>query len=749
MAGIGPNNRTVFDDLEFSGKELSPLWSLPDLADEKAVEEWFSNTVDACQDYYRTHFQLQMDNLLLYKGIHWLSADRQANRVLDRQGYPSSNRNPRIVINHLADFVTQWVSRLTRYRPAVAIYPARGQQEDADDSKVAKHVLDYIWYEQRVDEVLQEFARQMKIFGEVYMWITWNPQKGEIHPDWAQAQAQGRVVPILDSEGNPVKNSKGDPMNMDHAVRVGDVDYTIDAPWHVFDQPRRNRKDIDWSIKWKLEDIEYVRAKYPDKAHLINADVDMSSLYTSYRLDVSKLKNQVVVYELFHRSHEFMDKGRYIKRIKNVILENSDLPYEHGKIPYIYMADIEIPNQIRGMSFFQQLFPIQHQINAVSSLIYKALVLFSHPKMVIQDGSCDMQQLLNESTVISYSGGVPPTLLTQSPVAPELFNYLNKLEEEAEKLSGVFTMSRGEAPSGVRAAKALRVLEEQEDKRAYITAVKYNNIGLVENARMTLSVAGTYYDDADGRLIQIVGRDNEYKAMQFKAASLSKSFHFRIENSTALSQSPSARIEEMIEINQMQFQPGALMDRAQAVQLLDLTASEQFKDIVTRATKCAQSENDDLMAGRPVVPPAETDDLITHWKIHAQAFQSREYKELATPEVKQAMTEHMYVTEYLIYEKANGILNSMGIPLKMGNPIFAQKLAMECVDFPLILETPAPGMAPLPMQPPMGGGGVGPAPMPPTGLIEPMPLDPGIMPENGASAAPPPLPPQPSNEVRQ
>ena len=135
----------------------------------------------------------------------------------------------------------------------------------------------------------------------------------------------------------------------------------------------------------------------------------------------------MVVYELYHRSHEFLQKGRFIKRVKNVILENTDLPYEHGKIPYIYMADIDIPDQIRGMSFFQQLFPIQHQINACASLIYKSLVLYAHPKMVIQDGSCDMQQLLNESTVVSYSGGVPPNLLTQNPVAPELFNYLGKL----------------------------------------------------------------------------------------------------------------------------------------------------------------------------------------------------------------------------------------------------------------------------------------------------------------------------------
>lgn len=745
MAGIGPNQRSAFDDFEFSDKSISPLWSIKDIDDEKELELWCDNSISCCEDYYRNYNQMLMDNLLLYKGVQWLAADRQANRYLDRQGF-SNSRNPRVVINHLGDFVTQWVSRLTRYRPAVAIYPARSQQTDADDAKIAKSVLDYIWYEQRIDEKLQEFARQMKIFGEAYMWVLWDPQKGPVHPDYAQASAQGKKVPVLDSFGNPVSSQKGDPMFMDHAVHVGDVDYVIDAPWHVFDQPCRTRRDIDWSWRWYPVDADYLKAKYPDKADEIKEDLELNSLYTGYRLDVGKFKNQCIVYELYHRSHEFMEKGRYIKRIKNVILENGPLPYEHGQIPYLYMADIEVPDQIRGMSFFQQLFPLQHQINAVASLIYKSLVLFSHPKITIQEGSVEMQQLLNESTVISFSGGVPPTLLAQSAVSKELFTYLDKLEQTAEKLSGVFTMSRGEAPSGVRAAKALRVLEEQEDKRAYITAIKYNNIGLVENARRTLSTAGTYYDDSDGRIVQIVGSDNEYELKKFSVANLTTPFHFRIENTTALSQSPAARIDEITELSQMRFDPNSLLSREQTVQLLDLTAAEQFKDIVTRAIKCAESENGDFLAGRPVSPPTEIEDLIAHWKIHCQPPQSRQYKEATDPAVKAELEKHIYITEYLMFEKAYGITDQMGMPIRMPNPMFAQRLMLECPNFPLLLKTPTPPpMMGIPMggAPPMGG----PAPEA-SGVLAPSPVDTGAMPATGAPVAPPPMPPEPSNNPR-
>jgi hypothetical protein len=733
MTGIGPLHRSSFDDLEFSNKEIVPLWSIKDINDEKEVEKWFQDIVESCQTYYRDHFQIQMDNLLLYKGLQWLSADRQANRVLDRQGFPTT-RNPRVVLNHLADFVTQWVSRLTRYRPAVAIYPARAEQEDADDSKIAKNVLDYIWYVNGIDQILQDVCRHFKIFGEAYLWVLWNPQKGPIRQDFLQAQGQGQVVPLLDSTGKPVKTDKGEQVNINKAPHVGEVDYILDPPWQVFDQPCRNRRNIDWSIRWQLMDVEYLKAKYPDIADKIHPDLDVNSLYTGYRLDVGKLKNQIVVYDLYHRSSEFLEKGRYIRRIKDHILENTDLPYEHGQIPYLNIQDIEIPDQIRGMSFFQQLFPIQHQINACASLIYKALVLFSHPKYVVQDGTVEFQQLLNESTIVSYSGGVPPNLLTQSPISGELFTYLGKLEETAEKLSGVFTMSRGEAPSGVRAAKALRVLEEQEDKRAYVTATKYNNICLCDNAKMTLSVAGTFYDDTDGRLAQIVGRDNEYKIIQFKSANLSKPWNVRIENTTALSQSPAARIDEITELMQIQFNPQAPISREQFVKLLDLTASDEFKDIVTRAVDCAQSENDDFKAGRPVQPPTELEDLITHWKIHLQDTQSREYKELRDPTRKAALEQHIFTTEYLMFEKAFGIQGSMGQPMRMGNPNFAQRLMIDCPDFPMLLQQP------IPMQ--LGPVGVnagigGPQPQA-TATLTPAALNPGMPLDNGAPVTPPP-----------
>lgn len=737
---IGPMGPRPYDDLDLAEKTLRPFWTIADFSDEREVLTWGKNSIDACESYYGGYFQVQLENLWLFRGAHWLNQDRYSNRFYDTRG-AATRRSPKVVINHLFDLVEQHVSRLTRFRPAVAIFPANTEYEDERNAKISKDVLDFIWYQNVIDTYLQEFARQAKIFGEAYMYILWDPNKGDIHPG-TRVMNQGLRVPLLDPVTQlPVTSQDGTNLFIDKEIRVGDVAYSLDAPWHTFDMPCRNRDDIDWCIRWRVVDVDYLKAKYPDKAEKIKADPGME-VFQNYRFDIGKLKNEVVVYELFHRHSEFLSKGRYVKFTKNVVLENSDLPYSHGKLPYVRISDIDVPDWIRGMSFFQQLFPLQHQLNACASLIFKAMVLTAHPKIVMPDGACKIEQLANESTIVTYRGGVPPTLMTSPIISGEVFQYLDKMEATLEKLSGIFTMSRGQAPSGVRAAKALRVLEEQEDKRAFLMNVKYNQNGLVENAKMTLSVAGDYYDDSDGRLARVVGKNNEFRLQEFKSANLSRPYDIRIENTTALSQSPAAMLEDLNEIVQLRIDPSSPITREQYIHYSGLGRADEFKDSLTKSLQCARSENEDMLAGLQIADPTSDEELLTHWREHKMVPQSRDFKEGKVPGPAKAMVQrHMQLTEMLMYNKANGIKDQLGNFVRMPNMAFAIQLA-QLVDFPLYFEVPLPTMAGMPA---MGGSGVGGvSPLAPDANTEvPGPVIPPPIGDTGVPPSGPPMPPVP------
>jgi len=589
-----------------------------------------------------------------------------------------------------------------RFKPAVKIYPTNTEYEDEQDAKISKYVLDHIWYENNIDKLNQEWVRQALVCGESYKYITWDATKGDVHPTQIELKKAGQKAPLLDAEGNPILSRDGDPMFIDKIIRVGDVRYDLDPPWHTLDQPCRNRADIEWTIRWKAVDVDVLKAQHPDKADEIKADTGFE-IFNKYRLDFGKMANETIQFELFCRSSEFLDNGRYVKFTKSCVLQNTKLPYSHGGLPYTRLTDIDIPDEIRGMSFFQQLFPLQHQINACASLIFKSLILFAHPKWAFPSGSVQITQLQNDSTLVGYDGPIAPQLLNTHPVGQELFAYMDKLESTYDKLSGVFTMSRGTAPSGVRAAKALRVLEEQEDKRAALGMIKFNE-GIINDAKMTLSVAGDYYKDDEGRLARVVGKGNRHMIIKFQAANLSKPYDIRIVETTALSQSPSARIDELMEMQQMQFLPNAPFSKEQFFSLLNFDSVDEFRDIITRAVECAKSENEDILAGKSVPNPTLAEDLITHWKLHLQPMQAREYKDSQfTPiEYKMALEEHLKRTEFIMFEKAFGYIDEKGMQ-RPGNDLFRQKMMMECPEWPVLFVLPAPYM----IRPPLGGAQTG------------------------------------------
>lgn len=737
MVGI-PLSRNLVDSFDLQKCDLKPLWSIPDLDNEEQFLEWGRKAVDFCEQYYSSYFGLQFQNLLVYQGNHWLAQDKYNTRFLDNARVLANRKTPRLVFNHCYDFVEHHVSKATRFRPTVAIFPANREQEDADNAKISKDVLDYIWYINNIDLTLQNWVRYCKVFGEAFLKIDFDKSKGDVHPDWIAMANRGQRVPVIDpNTKQPVMSQAGDPLYIDKVVRTGEITYSVKAPWHWFEQPCSDREDIEWAIEWETVDADYLRAKYPHAADKIRPTGDLQILNDA-SFDYGRYGNECIVYKLYHDKTEFLDSGRYAEFTRDVILQNGPLPYSHGKRPYIKIHDIDVPDCIRGMSFFQQIFPINHQINACGSLIYKMLVLLSHPKIAMTDGACEMTQLLNEATVLTYQqGSAPPSLLHMSPPIGEPIAWMEKLESIMQKLGGNFEMSRGTAPSGVRAAKALRVLDEQEDKRSYGFITKFNQLGMVENAKMTLSVAGDFYSDSDGRLARVVGRDNEYRMRQFQKSNLSKPYDIRIENTTALSQSPSARFDEVTEMMQTRFDPTAPLTREQYFNLLDLGASDQFKDIVTRAVRCAQSENDDMIAGEPVGPPTEDEDLIIHWKIHMQAPQGRDFKELVPPERKAAFAAHVYQTEYLMFEKAFGLPGPMGLPLSIGNPNFKAQMMAECPNWPVYFKLPVPTMSPMGM-PGMGGPMVGMPPDGGNGMLQPSPVGPPPM-AGGAPVANPPM----------
>jgi hypothetical protein len=310
---------------------------------------------------------------------------------------------------------------------------------------------------------------------------------------------------------------------------------------------------------------------------------------------------------------------------------------------------------------------MQRRYNNINRLIAKNIYLTAHAKwMVPRSSGVKDASLGNDNTLVKFQGPMAPFLAQVQPNSPEVYGYKDGIKQEMQTVYGSQGIARGEVPKGITAASALQFLNELENERNSTDIAKHGFL-IRDLAKMSIAVAGDYYDMNDGRMIRVVGKNNKFLVKHFDAANLSKDYDIRYDLSTGLPETKAAKVQRILDA--MQRAP-KMFSAERWEELLELGNSDRMVRLSTEAVKSADSENEDLLAGEEVALPDDWEDHLIHWESHVRAMQSRSFKEDAPEEYIAAMKEHVFVTEQLIIEK-------------MGkNPLFQAKVA-ELKLFPL------------------------------------------------------------------
>jgi len=634
-----------------------------DKKDKKDVLEWCNKVIGSLQKQALSRNAKMRKNLETYRGAVPSSTMNSVRRA-EKQFL---NRTDKFVVNHLHDMTETRISQLSRLKPAVNVLPTNDEFEDRNAARAVKYLINHLWYINNVDELRQKMLRNSFIFGESYCFITWNSNKGDLHPMYVQSRDLGLPLPLLDEEANPIYDENGEPVIFDPGkpVHVGDIDYSIEVPWRVYLQRQKDFNKVEYCFRTDVMPTETVKKKYPELKDKLKSSVNVKAFDVD-SLSEHLLEEETVVYEMFHKKTEYCPEGYYVKFTDDVILEMDYLPFSHGELPLIRMTDMDVPEQLNGVSQYEMVRPIQNMHNNLSTLLSKNIYLMGHSKWVMPRGACKIESLGNDNTIVQYQGPVPPTMLQTQPNPPEAYSFRNQLREEMGQIYGVQGVSRGQPPKGITAAVALQFLNEQEQERNSTTVIKHND--MIKNiARMTIAVCGDYYEPDDGRMLRIVGKNNKFSIRHFDTANLSKNYDVRLELGSGLPESKAGKIQRIVEI--MQMKPD-LLSNERWIDLLDLGDSEKANSLVTVSIRAAESENEDILAARPVADPEEFEDHILHWKVHTRAMQERAFKEECPADLREEMLQHIAIHEFLMVERA-----------KM-NPAYEAKLA-ELPNFPV------------------------------------------------------------------
>lgn len=602
--------------------EIKPIWFENSHKTPEKILAWFKDTLPTLEKINRDRICTQVNNLAWFNG-DWEAA---LNRGVVRKGKrdkPIPRRTIPFVVNHLYDLLEQRIARLSRFKPAVTILPANDEHRDRVSSQFAELILKQINRLNQFDTKLQETERWNAVYGEMYLDIEWNPKIGDKEKDEETEEEK----------------------------RIGDVEYSLCPPMFKLLEPKRKYQDVRWCIEiHEIIHVEEAKRKYENKK--IKEDDSQKIFDFETGLEIgSKRAKEVIIYRIIYKPDEFLPDGAFITLTKDQVLEKKKkYPYSHGDFPFERITDIDVPNELYGVSALKHIKPIQNNYNKMTSLLMRNLFLTAHPKILMPEGAAKIESMGNSATVISFKGPIPPKVVTFPASPAEAYGFKDSLRSEMEQIYGIHGVSRGEPPPGIRAGIALQFLEEQEQQRANANIVKHNDF-IVRVNKKAIAIAGDYYKTGKdaGRLVRILGESNQFETDTLKEVQLSGPYDIVIQNSTALSESKAGRIQQVIDL--ATNLPG-VFDEKQITDMLDLASPDKFYDVATAALRAAEAENEKMLRGSDVSPPEAFENHIEHWKSHLIEMQSRHYKENVPKKSKELFKDHVMGHERLMIKDA-------------------------------------------------------------------------------------------------
>lgn len=613
-------------------------WYNFDLKDEKKLLKALKKAQEELEDYQEEHKQIMLQHLGLYKGIHMEQGEvtkRKDRLAWDTLGQATTTRFKKVVVNHLRDVTDSAVARLATFKPAATVIPNHSSEfSDKAKAKVTKAWLDSYGYEYNIDSLRRRVQLHAFIFGESYVHVCWDETKGELIKEIGNSEKMGKAIKITDENGEEHSVSR--------AERIGDVGLSLILPFKIYLEPVSSSEfcDVNWLIQ---EDEGYVtdlKLEYPDKKSKIKPSGESANF--KHALLEDKDKEKVKVYTLWHRQTRELPNGLKIKFTPDVVLETGDLPYSHGRLPFVRLTALDVPGELNGMSPYLDLKSLQESINNLYSVMIRDRSLAA-PKLMIPAGTVDSNQnATNRPGVIQYKGGVPPTWSVPNLVSSDITVMIDRLERTFEKLSNSLGTRRGDSLPNVEAFKAFGFFEEQATKRDSTQIAKHRTF-LEDLYKQILWVAGDFYSNDDERMIKIIGKHNRYLLKSFDVEDLTKSYDIRVQNTSSLPDSKGQRIQTVIELNQA-FPD--LFTKEKIADMLDLSTPDAFFDQATAAINAAEQENEEMLAGTEVREPQAFEDLLLHWETH--------FKQFSDPTVKETLPEDPQEVNLLLDTAING-----------------------------------------------------------------------------------------------
>lgn len=239
--------------------------------------------------------------------------------------------------------------------------------------------------------------------------------------------------------------------------------------------------------------------------------------------------------------------------------------------PFIFLRWLKRPFGFWGKGLTEQLAGIQKEINRLLLKIQRAFARLGITRVFIERGSKvnPASMRAQDGDIIEYTG-TPPTTVAETPVSPQIFDHLWRLEQKAYEITGISQMTaQGQTVGGDVSGKALRMILQNHSKRLRIIGDSYEKF-FIDCAEKMIEVAR----GIKGYKVRF-NTEGGYEELDFKDINLKKGeYDIRAYPTNALPSNPGeklATVQEWVNIGWVSKDEGMM--------LADFPDTKEFADM--------------------------------------------------------------------------------------------------------------------------------------------------------------------------
>ncbi len=442
------------------------------------------------------------------------------------------------------------------------------KEGDADRAMFVEAVVNYLWRHHDYRKPFRRAVKDFIILGHGWVKVGWKfveveRQMTESEFDLAYKNAIGEASEAarLDPE-----NAASYPTDEEikATLPMTTMDIMEDQPFverispfdMLIDPEATCLDDAKWVAQRIVRPLEEVKSDKRFKASArrkLEADSGFKARWANddERDEYSDLVDRVTLYEYYDIENNTI--SICTRDGEEFLLEPTPMPYAFGH-PYVMLRNYDIPDVFYPMGDVEQMESLQEELNKTRSQMVNHRKRYARKYLYHERsfGPAGREALESDEDgrfvpVVDenrdLNGVVVP--LPQVPLAPEIYNHSNIIEQDINTVSGVSEYARGQMPEIRRTATEASIIADAGNARA---ADKLAMVEIIigEVARLVLQLLQQYMTQP--QMVRITGKDDEEYFVAYERDDIMGEYDFSVEGGSTQPLNETARRQQAISL---------------------------------------------------------------------------------------------------------------------------------------------------------------------------------------------------------